>query len=543
MTNYEYSSYSSSTTPSTAHFDASKAIFNQVDVNHDGAVDRQEFQQWVSAAGDGTGTNADAGDLSHGQYISGGGGGVVNGSGDASTNFQSSSYDSSNISSLLGGHGLYSGIDGGITGSSSTTLDTADNIIDGSNIQSSFQTRTNLGFDDTSINQATNYTAETNANWSKYGAEVRGAGLFFDTNPQIIRRPAPGGVQTYTQNIQVRFLQPPPVPPPGPLIIKEVRESQAPLPPPLRIRQQAPPVPQPPPLILRERPPPPPPSQSSQTVIRKLPALPVPPRSVIIERIPAAPPRPRDIIIERWIPYESFIKRKTIVQRAESAKEYPKPRNVIIQYEPVQVRVVRQFQRLGVVQENPQLYTQRYGQQLLDAQTLIQQARAVGVVEDISPPSGAVSAQISSSSFSQESSLGGGGGVSYSGSDLVDVAGGTLGGIRSSFSTGSFQNSQMIGTGLTGANYESGLIEGVGADGGFGSLNNESSLYSSSNIGSVGQYGIAAGLPTGYSSSSYDSSGGATNFDVAAAAFNIVDKNKDGTLDANEFKQFYEAGL
>ena len=26
-----------------------------------------------------------------------------------------------------------------------------------------------------------------------------------------------GGVQTYSQNIKVRFLQPPPVPPPGPL--------------------------------------------------------------------------------------------------------------------------------------------------------------------------------------------------------------------------------------------------------------------------------------------------------------------------------------
>ncbi|CAF4740668.1 unnamed protein product, partial [Rotaria magnacalcarata] len=51
---------------------------------------------------------------------------------------------------------------------------------------------------------------------------------------------AAGGVQTYTQNIKVRFLQPPPIPPPGPLIIKEVRPPQPPAPPPLRIRQQAP---------------------------------------------------------------------------------------------------------------------------------------------------------------------------------------------------------------------------------------------------------------------------------------------------------------
>lgn len=39
--------------------------------------------------------------------------------------------------------------------------------------------------------------------------------LFIDPNPQIIRRPAKEGVQTYTQNVRIRFLQPPPLPPPG----------------------------------------------------------------------------------------------------------------------------------------------------------------------------------------------------------------------------------------------------------------------------------------------------------------------------------------
>jgi hypothetical protein len=76
-------------------------------------------------------------------------------------------------------------------------------------------------------------------------------------------------------------------------------------------------------------------------------------------------------------------KRKTVVQRAEVAKGYEKPRNVIIQYEAVQVRIVRQFQRLGVTQANPQAYLQQYGASLFDAATLLQQARAAGVVEDI----------------------------------------------------------------------------------------------------------------------------------------------------------------
>jgi hypothetical protein len=90
-----------------------------------------------------------------------------------------------------------------------------------------------------------------------------------------------------------------------------------------------------------------------------------------------------DIIIERWVPYGAQAKRRTIVQRAAAAAQYAQPRNVIIQYEPVQVRVIRQFQRLGVVQANPQAYLQQYGVQLLDASTLVQQARSAGVVEDI----------------------------------------------------------------------------------------------------------------------------------------------------------------
>ncbi|CAF4281882.1 unnamed protein product, partial [Rotaria magnacalcarata] len=48
---------------------------------------------------------------------------------------------------------------------------------------------------------------------SQYATDAQG--LFKDPNPQIIRRAAAGGVQTYTQNIKVRFLQPPPIPPPG----------------------------------------------------------------------------------------------------------------------------------------------------------------------------------------------------------------------------------------------------------------------------------------------------------------------------------------
>lgn len=44
----------------------------------------------------------------------------------------------------------------------------------------------------------------------------------FDPNPQIIRKQANDAV-TYKQEVAVRYLRPPTPPPPGPLIIKEVR--------------------------------------------------------------------------------------------------------------------------------------------------------------------------------------------------------------------------------------------------------------------------------------------------------------------------------
>ncbi|CAF2372996.1 unnamed protein product [Rotaria sp. Silwood2] len=94
-------------------------------------------------------------------------------------------------------------------------------------------------------------------------------GLYQDPNPLIIRRPMPVDVQPYKQKVIIRYLQPPPIPPPGPLIIKEVRPPQPPAPPPLIIRQQAPPLPTPSPLVLRQRPPNPPPAFPAQNFIRR----------------------------------------------------------------------------------------------------------------------------------------------------------------------------------------------------------------------------------------------------------------------------------
>ncbi|CAF1044833.1 unnamed protein product [Rotaria sordida] len=220
---------------------------------------------------------------------------------------------------------------------------------------------------DTVIN--TNSPQETN-----YYLEKSCTDIYRDPNPKIIRQPL-------KQRVLVRYLQLPSLPPPGPLIIKEVRP---PPPPPLVIREHASTLRQQPPLILRERPPTLPKRIPSERITRHLPAMPTPPRSVIIERYPSLAEIPRDIIIERWIPYgpQRQNERRTVVERAPPAIEYPPPQNTIVIYGMYALR----RKKLRRNPENPADYIARYGGSLLDSATLVQMARNAGVHEDISPP-------------------------------------------------------------------------------------------------------------------------------------------------------------
>ncbi|CAF0782755.1 unnamed protein product [Rotaria sordida] len=328
------------------NFDAAKALFVEVDTNQDGRIDRDEFRNWIANTG-----------------------------------------------------GLTSSCE--LSTSGLTLYDNATSRIDGNEYKVSSQNAFESTADLNTSYGVTTASAEFTGDTAIHTSTVQqtnqylsqsGKNIYNDPNPQIVRRAATGGPITYEQKVLVRFLQPPAIPPPGPLIIKEVHPVQPPPPPPLIVRQRAQPLPTPSPLILRERPPIPPAPIASQTIVRCLPAVPVPPRSVIIERIPSLPQKPRDIIIERWIPYGPQPKRRTIVCRAAPAVPYPQPRNIIVVYEAPQARIVRQFKNLGVIQENPQNYIVRYGASLLDPATLVQLARNAGVIEDISPP--AVSSSI-----------------------------------------------------------------------------------------------------------------------------------------------------
>ncbi len=64
---------------------------------------------------------------------------------------------------------------------------------------------------------ASSSTFESNGSQQQIQGEGRASAqnLYQDPNPQIIRRPAQGGPVTYTQNVKIRFLQPPAIPPPG----------------------------------------------------------------------------------------------------------------------------------------------------------------------------------------------------------------------------------------------------------------------------------------------------------------------------------------
>jgi hypothetical protein len=146
------------------------ALFAQADTNHDGynSSSYQSSSFESSTGGGGFGSEA---------AFAGAGGASLGGS-----SYESSSYSAS-AGGAGGAGGEYAALGGG------------------------------AGFAGGDFSSAS-YSASSQATAvQQYATDSQG--LFKDANPQIIRRPAPGGSLTYTQNIRVRFLQPPAVPPPG----------------------------------------------------------------------------------------------------------------------------------------------------------------------------------------------------------------------------------------------------------------------------------------------------------------------------------------
>jgi hypothetical protein len=350
--------------------DTARGLFNKIDADGDGKIDQNEFSQWAKNGSRG-GVTSSSSKIIKGDYST-----VRHGGADFRTD---ASYES----------------DAGFGGSGSAAFNRMDlnhdNVIDRSELNHfASGGRTVAG-----VSSSTDYV-------SRYRTDSRG--FFLDPNPEIITRPDPGPAPTYTQKIIIRYLQPPPLPPVGENVIREVYAPPIQAPSPFLIREPGKPGYQPPPLILRERPPSPPPVTPpvAKTVI--LPPLPAPPRSTVIERFPNLPDHPRDIILERWLPYEPRLPLRTVRIPVTSGPLPDPPHNRIIEYQPLQVNVVREFQRLGVTRADPQAYIQQHGGSLLDSATFLQQVRAAGVVEDISPPAGAV-VSFASSTYDQADGL------------------------------------------------------------------------------------------------------------------------------------------
>jgi hypothetical protein len=108
--------------------------------------------------------------------------------------------------------------------------------------------------------------------------------FFHDPNPVVIQKKSKP--ITYIQKINLAYYKPPAPPAPGPVIIKEVRPPQAPVPPPLYVRIQPPPPPEQAPIVIREAPPPRPKHIPTTHLTKVLPAVPVPPPNVQIRGAP-----------------------------------------------------------------------------------------------------------------------------------------------------------------------------------------------------------------------------------------------------------------
>jgi hypothetical protein len=140
-----------------------------------------------------------------------------------------------------------------------------------------------------------------------YGYETRGIFLDyfmdkFNLMPNVIyvfkvRLVRPITPVSLRQNVRVRHLEPPDLPTPNPIIIKERQLTPPPPAPPVYIRQYQPAPPTPPPLVIRERPPVAPKMPETTYIEKIIPPPSPPPRQVVIERIPA-PEKPRDVIYE-----------------------------------------------------------------------------------------------------------------------------------------------------------------------------------------------------------------------------------------------------
>ena len=181
---------------------SANAVFNQADLNNDGTLSQAEFRNLLarnSVVSNGYGNAGSAGNYGSSSYEMSGNGGAASsdlayggaGYGSRSSYETSSSYRAS--AGNIGGDLAVGGGGGGV----------AYNLAGAEGFSGGDAAAANLSLS----------SSRLSTNIQQYETDAQG--LYKDNNPQIVRRPAPNGPVTYTQNIKVRFMQPPAVPPPG----------------------------------------------------------------------------------------------------------------------------------------------------------------------------------------------------------------------------------------------------------------------------------------------------------------------------------------
>jgi hypothetical protein len=164
--------------------DGARSWFEKVDTNGDGVIDQQEFSQRA-------GNMIDEGIGSSSFSRIGGAFSTINSGGGGGTDF--------------GADASYEVVSGYRTGTDKV-YDRIDlnrnNVIERREVNQ-FVTGESADADRSSI---TNYV-------SRYQTDSRG--FFLDPNPEIFTRSNPSSAPTYTRNIIIRYLRPPPLPPSG----------------------------------------------------------------------------------------------------------------------------------------------------------------------------------------------------------------------------------------------------------------------------------------------------------------------------------------
>jgi hypothetical protein len=344
-----------------------------------------------------------------------------------------------------------------------------------------------------------------------------------DANPEVITKRSQQQL-TYVQELAIRYLRPPTPPAPGEIVITQEASGITAPAPPIIIRQQPARPGTPEPLVIREAPPQPPAAIGRKVITIGGKRLPPPPRKVVIERLAPLPSKPQSVLVERWLPY-SQVKRRVIFQRAAQRDAVAvKPRNIIVQWEAPQVDIKKEIKYLGVIRANPVEYVQRYGATLKTARELPQ------FVLDIKTPDGLVLA--ANHQYNSLHDLEG----DLDALRLIDLDKEGLSEYREFLSKFNSSSGSRAGsqTGYTSASVSTGISNSLNASN-LLSSNQASSIIQTNGSSSIHTINSAStGNVTPHASNTLIYSSGANTPEVVAEIFKSVDSDQSGTISVEE---------